>query len=80
MHPKCNQSQGRRPGSAAAALAGVLLILGALACTAAPGDVDPTYGAQGIYRTPERWIAAVVPLSLGRLLVVSVNGDNCCTD
>ena len=80
MHPKCNPSQGRRPGAAAAALAGVLLMLGALACTAAPGDVDPTYGAQGIYRTPERWIPAVVPLSLGRLLVVSSNSDNCCTD
>jgi len=79
MHPKFNQSPGRRPGSAAVALAGVLLMLGALACTAAPGDVDPTYGAQGIYRTPERWIPAVVPLSLGRLLVVSSNSDNCCT-
>ena len=79
MHPKCNPPQGRRPGYAAAALAGVLLMLGAAACEAAPGDIDPTYGTLGRSAAPlGHEITAIVPLRDDRLIVVSAIPSDCC--
>ena len=65
--------------SAAAALAGVLLMLGALACEAAPGDIDPAYGTLGRSAAPfGHQITAIVPLPDDRLIVVSAIPSDCC--
>ena len=79
MITKCSSLKDRRSGSVAAALAGVLLMFGALACTAAPGDIDPTYGTLGRSAAPLGYeITAIVPLPDDRLIVVSAIPSDCC--
>jgi uncharacterized delta-60 repeat protein len=47
----------------------------------AAGKLDASYGAQGMYRTEDRWVPLVLPHPDGRsVFVVSTQADNCCSN
>ena len=62
-------------------LVGLALLLFVHGPATAAGKLDSSYGAQGMYRTVDRWVPLVLPHPDGRsVFVVSTRSDNCCTN